>query len=134
MPETTGQRVKRGDLVIIVQEHRDYIIGGGAQESTTCEIGIVSSISRDGVIKAFKPARYSDEPNGGTPVHLERLPKVILTPFIPATRIDIPAALKVARDHQWGSGHPYMPFDSLDEVRAALKPCLLDAPAAKATG
>lgn len=127
-------KAKRGDLVIIVQEHHDYIIGKGTQESTTCEISIVSSVSREGVIKAFKPARYSNEPSAGDTVPLKWLANVTSTPFIPASRINIAAALKAARDHQWPGGQPYMPFDSLDEVRTALKPCLVgaQAPAVKA--
>jgi hypothetical protein len=121
-------RAKRGDLVVIVQEHRDHVIGTGTVESTTCEIGIVSNVTREGAVKAYRPARYYRTPDAAKPVSLAWLPRATAL-LIPATTIDVAAAVKAAEAHCWhGDGREfdsYRPFDSLDEVRAALKPCLI---------
>jgi hypothetical protein len=120
-------KAKRGDLVIVVQEHHDYIIGKGAQGHTTCEIGVVSSVTREGLVKAFRWARYYGEAYDD-PTLLARMCRVVQTPIVPASVIDVPAAMAAAKAHQWPSGGT-MPFESLDEVREALRPHLLQQPA-----
>jgi hypothetical protein len=126
---TTFTPAKRGDLVIIVQQHRDYVIGTGSVESTTCEIGIISSVTRAGAVKAYRSPRYRHEPGGGQSVPLAYLPRATAL-LVPAASIDLEAALSVAEEHCWyGDGREfdsYRPFDSVDEVRAALKPCLIE--------
>lgn len=121
-------RARRGGLVVIIQEHRNYMIGAGSVESTTCEIGIVSSVTREGAVKAYQSPRYRHEPGGGQSVPLAYLPRATAL-LIPAATIDVEAAFAVAEGRCWhGDGREfdsYRPFDSLDEVRAALKPCLL---------
>lgn len=132
-------RAKRGDLVIIIQQHRDYVIGTGSVESTTCEIAIVSSVTRAGMVKAFRRPSARHLPDGGPSVPLAWLPRATAL-AIPAATIDIEAAFAVAEGHSWhGDGREfdsYRPFDSVDEVREALRPCLLSTPArsAKADG
>lgn len=116
---------RRGDLVVIAQEHSAHYTKGGARTYTTFEIGVITSVSRDGQIKAFRSAYNLNEPGGGEPIIIARLAGVTSTPYFPASKIDVQSALKTAYEHRWPGGQPCRPFDSLDEVRAALRPLLL---------
>jgi hypothetical protein len=124
-------KAKRGDLVAIVQEHRDYIIGQGATKHTTCQIAVVSSITREGLVKAVRWAyNHGEKWDDPTPLaHLGR----IETHLVPAAKIDVAAALEAAKAHSWPSGST-MPYASLDEVRDALRPHLFAPATAKAGG
>lgn len=122
---TEPTRAKRGDLVIVAREYRDYIIGQPSREYTTCEVGTVTSITRDGVVKAFRSVHYYGQDGCEESTQLSYLPKPFEALIVPAAKIDVQAALKTAYEHCWPSGHPCMPYGSLAEVREALRPHLL---------
>jgi hypothetical protein len=109
----TPTKAKRGDLAILVTTRRDFYIGEGTRESTEVEVCEVTNTTRDGVAKRVRPARY------GTPMDVTHRHRVFI---VPAAEIDVAAALEVAAKHPWPSGPLGMPYASLDEVKAVLRP------------
>lgn len=118
---------KRGDLVIVGRKVGNYIIGKPYSEHDEYRICVVTNITREGAVKAYR------DRDDGVAHRLDQVINLIGIALVPAVRIDVDAAMKAAEDHTWPGGQPWMPFDSLDEVRAALKPHLLDgaSPAGK---
>lgn len=129
--EPIPTKAKRGDLVVIVTQHSDYIIGKGSQQHTDCQIAVVSNITREGLVKAIRWA-YNHGEKWDEPTLLSRLGR-IETHLVPATKVDVTAALGTAKAHRWPNGGT-MPYDSLDEVREAIRPHLLKQPAAAKGG
>lgn len=117
---TENYRAKRGDLAIIEKRTGNYIIGMPYSESITYEIGVVTSITRDGIVKAV---RTRDDEDG---VPVARMVGASVSRLVPKASIDIKSAMRAAEEHAWPSGYAFMPFDTLDEVRAALRPCLIE--------
>lgn len=112
----------RGDGVVIAETHRDYVIGQPMAERTTYELGTVTSITRDGQVKAWWPAHASD-------AHRVNVPGGYAIPgrraglwLLPAAEFDVPGAITAARAHVWPGHESVKPFDSLEEIRAALRP------------
>lgn len=93
-----------------------YVIGEDSRESTSVEVCEVTNITRDGIAKRVRSARY------GTPIDLAHYPYKRQVFIVPAATIDVTAALEAAAAHPWPSGHPGMPYASLDEVKAMLRP------------
>jgi hypothetical protein len=118
---------KRGDLAVIIIERQDYYIGQASPPART-EVTIheVTSVTRDGAVKAVRGTWP-----GSSPVPVERLARGARILTMSKTAIDVPAALDVARAHHW-AGHPGQPrpFDSLAAVRAALQACRIHPAAA----
>lgn len=130
---STHTAAKRGDIVIIQQHHRDWVQGQGAVESDTYTIGTVTSITRDGTVKAYRPAGTQpyhypawDKNNGSADV--ARVTGFVRAILVPATYADPAGVLATAECHTW-PGHPehVRAYDTLDEVRAAVAPHRLDS-------
>lgn len=113
-------RAKRGDLVALIATTHDYVIGQGSQERTTVEVCEVTSITRDGAVKAAR--RLDSE----TSTPIERWHGVTQRLLIPADTIDKTAAVQTVLSHTW-DGHPNQTkaYESINEARAALRPHLL---------
>lgn len=118
----THTPAKRGDLAILVVTRHDYYIGEGSRESTTVEVCEVTNITRDGIAKRVRRA------GAEMPVDLSRYPRGSQIFIVPAAEIDVTAALEAAAAHPWPSGHKGMPYASLDEVKAMLRPLRKVAP------
>ena len=106
---------KRGMVLVHEITRRDYIIGEGPREHTDCELGIVTSITRDGLVKRYRNA-WGGEQDG--PAGRMFRGRVHLAPGI-----DPEPAMAAAKAHCW-PGHPGQPkpYGSLAEVREALRP------------
>jgi hypothetical protein len=127
MPATTSTKARKGDLVLVERIDRDYVIGQGAVEYTTYNVGVVASATRDGIAKTWRRVGWGSALiSGGHAEPLQNSRLVSRYWVMPAKRIDVEAALRAAKAHHW-PGHPGQPkaFDSLDEARSALRPCLL---------
>ncbi|TQS43741.1 hypothetical protein [Cryptosporangium phraense] len=110
---------KRGDLVAIVTTERAFYIGQPSTERTRVELAIVRSVSREGVVKAVRYAWDS------SPVGKNALPdRGQRTLVIGQDRIDVEAAMAMARAHTWPGHSTVKPFDSIAEATAALRPYL----------
>ena len=117
---------KRGDLIVIEQHNRDYSIGAGTHEYDTFVVGVVTSVTRDGHVKMYRRAGSFDQGKDwrGQPDRGEQVPARMVRSYVcSSSDIDVAGALATAGCHVWPSGHESpMPFESLAEVQAALKP------------
>lgn len=105
----THTPARRGDLAAVVTTTRDYVIGAPTTERTSVRIGVVTSITREGIVKMVDGRKLWNH---------ER------TLVISATRIDVEAALAIAAAHVWPSHTSTMPYASIEEARDALRPAL----------
>lgn len=108
-------KAKRGDIAVIVTTRRDFVIGEGTRESTTVDVCEVTSITRDGLARVVRKATR------GTTVELRRWVGSRQVFIVPKSDVDVAAAMEAAGAHPWPSGHPGMPYDSPDEVKALLR-------------
>ena len=117
---------KRGDLIVIEEHHRDYVLHGDNREYDTFIVGVVTSVTRDGHVKMYRRAGSFDQGKDwrGQPDRGEAVsPRMVRTYVASATEIDVAGALATAGCHVWPSGHESpMPYESLAEVQADLKP------------
>ena len=128
-PAQAANVAKRGDLVVIEEHHRDYVLHGDNREYDTFTVGVVTSVSRDGHVKMYRRAGSFEQPPawpGAKPDRGEAVPSRIVRAYVmSSTAIDVAGALATAGCHVWPSGHESpMPYESLDEVRGELKPHL----------
>jgi hypothetical protein len=124
---------RRGDLVVIHVHHRDYILGSGVREHDDFEVGQVTSVTRDGRVRLYRPAgHFAGDLDGlGRPSRGHGLPSSGFQRalIMRAARVDVQGALATAGCHVWpGHEDHNRAYGSLEEVRAALRPHLLDRP------
>ena len=120
-------KAKRGDSVAIIAEKSCYASGTGRTVRTEIELGTVTSITRDGAVKAYRSAGWSSS----TSLLIERVVGFKQLLVIPAGMVDPADVLTVAKAHHW-DGHPNQPkhWESVEELRAALRPYLIEQVAA----
>jgi hypothetical protein len=125
-PAQAANMAKRGDLVVIAQHNRDYMLRGENREYDSFIVGVVTSVTRDGQVKMFRRAGSFDQGKDwrGQPDRGEAMPARTVHSYVSSSSdIDVAGALATAGCHVWPSGHESpMPFESLAEVREWLKP------------
>src|SRR5206468_1342657 len=94
---------------------RDFILGEGPRDHTEVDVCTVTSVTREGMVKAVRKATWATEVKLAHWVHPHQIC------IVPKDKVDVPAAMAEAARKQWPSGHPGMYFESLDEVREMLK-------------
>lgn len=118
MGTQTNPRTRRGDLAVIerviVSHSRTDLT-----EITEYAVVLVSNITREGRVKAIKDPRWSDD---GYAQPLDRIVGFRRIYIVPQTDIDVAAAIATARSHVYPGHNTPRSYDSLDEVRTALKP------------
>jgi hypothetical protein len=129
----TGNAVaRRGDLVVIHLRHRDWK-EGQPREYDTFWLGQVTSVTRAGLVRLYRPAgTFSWESDGrGRPDRGQPLPSLRFerAAIKSQQEIDVPGALATAACHTWpGHEGQVRGYATLKEVKAALRPHLLDQP------
>lgn len=109
-------KAKRGDIAVIVTERRDYYIGQETQTRTEVTLHVVTSITREGIVKAVR-----DVWDGSTPVPLDRVHACRSALYIvPQGDVDVPAAMATARAHTYPNSDTPMAYASVAEVKAML--------------
>jgi hypothetical protein len=118
--EVIDMKARRGDVVLIVRTTRDYIIGQAARERTDCSFALVSSITRDGMVKKVRRIAYGSDVLESAPSDLGLHDRVYV---LPATDVDVTGLLAAAKAHHWPD-HPNqpMPFGGVDEARELARP------------
>ena len=122
-------QAKRGDLVVFHEHHRDHVLRGESREYDTFTVGVVTSVTQDGVVKMFRRAGNFDQgPDWrGQRDRGEAAPSRAVRSYVmSSTDIDVTGALATAACHVWITDTAHedhaKPYDSLEEVRADLKP------------
>lgn len=106
-------KAKRGDWLAVVRTERTFYIGRPTEERERVDLVRVTSCTRDGYVKECEDvAGYK---NGAW-----ASARVLV---IPPTMVAPDDVLRVGREHHY-DGHPNQPrpFDSLEELRDALRP------------
>lgn len=117
MPETAA-RVRRGDLAIVERINVSHSTTGRT-ETTEYAVMLVSNLTREGRIKAVRDARWSDD---GYPQPLDRIVGLQRVFTVAQAEVDVAGAIATARAHVYPNSTTPRPYDSLDEVRSALRP------------
>lgn len=130
-PAAVANVAKRGDLVVIEQHHRDFVLHGENREYDEFTVGVVTSVTRDGHVKMFRRAGNFDQGKDwhGQPDRGEGIPSRMVRSYLMSAKdIDVAGALATAACHVWVTDQAHedstKAYDSLAEVKAALKPHL----------
>ena len=123
---------RRGDLVVICLRHRDWR-NGQPREYDDFWLGQVTSVTRAGLVRLYRPAgTFAWDTDGrGRPDRGQPLPSLWFewAAIKSQKEIDVPGALATAACHTWRGHEDHVRgYDTLKEVRAALRPHLLDQP------
>lgn len=118
MTTKTTPRTRRGDLAIVERVNISHSTSGRT-ETTEYAVMVVSNLTRDGRIKAVRDPRWGDD---AYPQPLDRMIGFRRIHTVPQADIDVAAATATARAHVFPGSTTPRPYDSLDEVRAALSP------------
>lgn len=111
--ERVANAARRGDLCAIVRTHRDYVIGAGATtERTTVELELVTSVTREGVVKrtAFRPGAAGSDLRGYPTVYV-----------VPASSLSADWATVYAALPRYDGHDQVRPFSSVEECREFLR-------------
>lgn len=134
-PGASGARnavARRGDLVVICLRHRDWT-AGQPREYDDFWVGQVTSVTRAGLVRLYRPAgTFAWDTDGrGRPDRGQPLPSLWFewAAIKSQKEIDVQGALATAACHVWAGHEGHVRgYDTLKEVRAALRPHLLDQP------
>jgi hypothetical protein len=134
-PGASGARnavARRGDLVVICLRHRDWT-AGQPREYDDFWLGQVTSVTRAGLVRLYRPAgTFAWDTDGrGRPGRGQPLPSLWFewAAIKSQKEIDVQGALATAACHVWAGHEGHVRgYDTLKEVRAALRPHLLDQP------
>jgi hypothetical protein len=128
-------RGKRGDLAIRETESGSFVQGRGYEQSKQFELVRVTNVTRDGEVTGYHSLAHGDPQPGQQPTKVRAWRGYRQTfHVIPAKSIDADAAIATIRGNRWHTDRPVAsdnsgkPYDSLDEIKAALAPHVL-APA-----
>lgn len=103
---------KRGDLAVVVTTHRDFVIGEGTRESVHVNLGVVTSVTRDGVVKRILDNWGSDRVLG--------MPDEVR--LVPKAEVDAEACrAAMQREHTYPGHTTPMSFASIDEAREFVR-------------
>lgn len=106
--------------MVVHTVHHDYIISQGHRSHDEFTVGVVTNITRDGQVKAYRPVGWD------SPLPLARMGRQLQQTYLmPQTQIDVLGAQKAASEHTWPGGTTPRYYDTLDEVKAALRPHLI---------
>lgn len=114
---------RRGDLIIIQRSSLQGTRDGRGQTVHRFTAARVTSITRDGTVKAFQ------EHSSPIPYQVRHEPLSTRYHITPQEAINVAAALATAAANPWNTSgdHTGKPYYSLQEVQAAMKPHLLEA-------
>jgi hypothetical protein len=114
---------RRGDGIVVGTRHSGYTIPEPGRTETyeydSYEVGTVTGITRDGLVRTWRVAWASDADRK------QELPRDRIGYWLlPAAEIDVAACLAAYRAHHY-PGHEDglpQPYASLEEVRDAMRP------------
>lgn len=120
MTSPTPPMARRGDLVVVHVKGPSGTLD--VRYADDFYVGLVTSVTRDGQVKALRPAGTE-----GTWLIKHIAWKLLGSWVMSVADIDVDAALSTAAAHRYPASEMTMPYGSLDEVRDALRPHLKEA-------
>lgn len=118
-------KAKRGDIAVIVTERRDSYINGPTQVRTEVEIKVITSITREGLVKAVRGLGSDSPAYPFEQFHARRVALYIVS----AAEFDVAGAIESARKHTYPNSDTPRAYDSLTEAKDMLRAHRLDVPA-----
>lgn len=107
---------RRGDLVIVESRHvNHYQDGRGLQEHFEFEVCVVDTATRNGLVRTVRRV-WAEKP-----MQLKHWVGLRATYVIPQVDIDVDGAVGTARKHTWRKGRVPKYYDTLEEVKEALR-------------
>lgn len=110
---TAHTPARRGDLAALITERVDTYIGADSVRRTVVELGVVTSVTRDGIVKAVLTAW------GGSPVAVTPRQRV---PLVSRDRFDAEAVRQAAAARAYPGTTQPRPFDSVDDAVSFVRP------------
>lgn len=113
----TAVKAVRGDIAVVETVHRTSYVGRTAQESVSYAVVLVTSVTRDGQVKAVKDTRWGD-----TVRQVKHMTGVRSISVVSKKEIDVEEALAHVAAHTYPGGTTPVDYASVAEVRSALRP------------
>lgn len=111
----TPTKPKRGDLIVLAETSRTAMIGAAREPHTTVRLGVITSVSRDGIPQKWRtPSFQGAEPRD------ERIPRGDVH-LVTKDRVHVDAVLQGYAAHTWPDSTMVRPFDTLNEAKALLR-------------
>lgn len=122
MTEEATTKARRGDLAVLLMRSTTTHLSEGRQTSERVEIGTVTSVTREGTVKAVAiPFSRTDLDPQSLPLRSRHGVTSVL--LVPADEIDTEAALSAYREHRWNDESEMIkPLDSIAQAREMLRP------------
>lgn len=111
---------RRGDLAVIERTRVSHS-NTGRTESKEFAVMLVSNLTRDGRVKAVKDVRWGDDTYAQP---LDQMLGFERLHLISKASIDVAAAIVTVRAHTYPNSTTPLDYESLDDVRDALRPHL----------
>lgn len=120
MPDTTTPtcKAKRGDLVAITRHHTAYVVGQDTHEYEQTTLGIVTRITRDGLVKCYRSPFSRDDDN---PREQKFDPTRERCLIAPQSDVDVSAAMAAYKEHCWDGDTMIRPFETVADARAFVR-------------
>lgn len=107
-------KARRGDLAAVVRTRRDFYTDRPAETREEVVLMEVTSVTREGVVKAGRDAWGEVEP-------VDRYgPAAVYV--LPAAEVDVKAVMRMAAGHCWPNSDTPRPFGSLADAKDAIRP------------
>jgi hypothetical protein len=110
---------KRGDGVVFVRTVRDYVIGEPSRERLDITVGLVTSVTRDGKVKAYRHAGWRTD----VKLHKGSLEHSATQYVLPANEVDMSAIMDYCANRPWNHAPQHLgaPFQTMDDVKTELR-------------
>lgn len=110
---------KRGDLVLIVSHHAAYVVGQDTREYEQAKLGIVTRITRDGLVKCYR-SPFSQEDDNPREQKVDPTHEYCL--IAPQSDVDVSAVMAAYKQRCWDGDTMIRPFASVADARAFVQP------------
>lgn len=116
---------ERGDGVLYIRTERVSVLGQPAQERVSVTVAVVTSVTRDGQIKAF----HRGGSDTAVKLHRHSLEHGMTAYRLPKAQWDVGAVLAYCAARPWPHAPQHLgaPFDGLDQARAELRQFRVEA-------
>lgn len=110
---------RRGDGIVFVRSERTNVIGEPGRDRLDITVGLVTSVTRDGKVKAYRHASWCTD----VKLHNGSLEHRATQYVLPAATMDMVAVMDYCANRPWSHAPEHLgaPFQSLDDVKTELR-------------